>query len=175
MLKQKICWVGLAFVMLLMMGCISHGRTSYIHWSGMTHIYPLETKRALVKRLALSEIQVVEQGDHLRILIPVDNFFNIEKSRLRASKEPDLGLVAKLVLLYGRVPVFIQGYSDNVGYDRNNIERTMQQANDIAAVLWSQGVDQWRIQVEGYGSRFPIANNKTVEGREMNRRIEVKI
>ena len=103
------------------------------------------------------------------------DFFDVEKSELLVAKEPNLILIAKLISLYGNVPIFVRGYTDNVGYDVENVKRTTQQANDVAAVLWSYGLDKRYIHVQGYGSKLPIANNGSMKGREMNRRIEIWI
>jgi outer membrane protein OmpA-like peptidoglycan-associated protein len=135
--------------------------------------YRLETKRGLIKKLEQAGVQVVTHGDRLRVVLPVAHFFSVEKSELQKSQEPILELLAKLVMLYGNGPIFIGGYSNNIGYDRDNIKRTSQQANDVAAALWSYGVDQRRMYIQGYASKFPIATNKSMEGREMNSRIEV--
>lgn len=174
MLKQKNYFIYLIFFMaaLALAGCMPYGSTT--HWSNIGQARPLEGKRSLIKRLALDDVQVVEQSDHLRIIIPAD-FFDIEKSTLRMSKEPALELVAKLVLLYGNTPVFVQGFSNNIENEASNRESTTQQANDVAAVLWSYGVDQRRLRVKGYGSKFPIADNRTVEGRWYNHRVEIKV
>lgn len=173
MLKQKnylICLM--CFAALILAGCMPYG--SSVRSSSVGQVRPLEGKPSLIKRLALDDVQVVEQGEHLRIIIPAD-FFNIEKSKLRMSKEPALERVAKLVLLYRNAPVFVQGFSNNIENEASNMERTTEQANDVAAVLWSYGVDQRRLRVKGYGSKFPIADNRTVEGRWYNRRVEIKI
>jgi len=174
MLKQKNYLIGLMFLAALVLaGCMPHGSTA--HWPNIEQVRPLESKRSLIKRLAAYEVQVVEQNDHLRIIIPTDDFFDVDKSALWISKEPALALVAKLVLLYGNTPVFVQGFSDNIENEASNVERTTRQANDVAAVLWSYGVDQRRLRVKGYGSKFPIADNKTVQGRWYNYRIEIKV
>lgn len=174
MLKQKNYLRCLIFFMaaLVLAGCTPYGSTA--HWSS-AQVYPLEGKLSLMKRLAAYDVQVVEQGDHLRIIIPSDDFFDVDKSALWMSKEPALELVAKLVLLYGNTPVLVQGFSNNIENEASNMKRTTQQANDVAAVLWSYGVDQRRLRVQGYASKFPIANNRTVEGRRYNHRVEIKI
>lgn len=156
--------------------------TQYLHirkliWADNNYSidYPLETKRSLIKRLEQADVQVVTQGDRLRVLLPAAHFFSVDKSELQKSQEPVLKLLAKLIMLYGNTPVFIAGYSNNIGYDRDNIKRTSQQASDIKAALWSYGVDQRRMDIHGYANKFSIANNKTIKGREINSRIEITI
>jgi outer membrane protein OmpA-like peptidoglycan-associated protein len=48
-------------------------------------------------------------------------------------------------------------------------------AQAVADYLLSRGIDASRLQVKGYGKRNPIASNKTLEGRQKNQRVEIKI
>ena len=41
--------------------------------------------------------------------------------------------------------------------------------------LISKGLESARLKAKGFGSKNPVANNKTVEGRAKNRRVEFKI
>ena len=50
-----------------------------------------------------------------------------------------------------------------------------QYANSVAQYLISQGVSSNRIVANGFGSSNPIASNATPEGRQANRRVEVRI
>ena len=177
MLKQKF-WVALSIISVIALtftGCAGYeGVYSMRSYKpGMTQMRPLASKRTLIKRITAAKIQVVEEGDHLHVIIPIDHFFDIEKSTLRVSKQPALILVAELISLYGAGPLFVQGYSDNMGYDADNLRRSEEQANEVAAVLWAYGIDQRCIYVRGYGSKFSIADNGSVQGRAFNRRIEI--
>lgn len=181
MLKQKSC-IGLFMICVLALaltGCVRYPDTSIramrIESTALEQPYPLESRRLLIHRLTALRVQVVELGDRLRIILPIDRFFDVEKSKFRASKEPILVLISKLALLYGNSPIFVQGYSDNLGYEADNIARTTLEARQVAAILWSYGVDQRRMIVRGYGSRFPIADNRSMEGRRYNRRIEINL
>jgi flagellar motor protein MotB len=37
------------------------------------------------------------------------------------------------------------------------------------------GVDARRLEAEGYGEKFPVADNATEEGRAKNRRIDLRV
>ena len=42
-------------------------------------------------------------------------------------------------------------------------------------LLWAHGIDEGRLESQGFGSQYPIDNNKTQSGRENNRRVEFLI
>jgi len=48
-------------------------------------------------------------------------------------------------------------------------------ATAIKTYLVSKGISADRIEIEGFGSTTPIADNNTAAGRTKNRRVEIKI
>lgn len=69
----------------------------------------------------------------------------------------------------------IGGHTDNVGSDAKNLKLSLERANAIVAYLTAKGVDSSRLESKGYGAEEPIEENDTEEGRQKNRRTEVKI
>ena len=69
----------------------------------------------------------------------------------------------------------IGGYTDNIGSDEKNIILSLDRAKAIVAYLVSKGISNDRLVAKGYGAEDPIEDNSTEEGRQKNRRTEVKI
>jgi outer membrane protein OmpA-like peptidoglycan-associated protein len=69
----------------------------------------------------------------------------------------------------------VGGHTDNVGKADANIVLSQNRANTVRAYLLMKGIDSERVTARGYGMTEPIAENTTAEGRQMNRRTEVKI
>ncbi len=69
----------------------------------------------------------------------------------------------------------IGGYTDNIGSDEKNLVLSLERAKSIVAYLIAKGIDNNRLVARGYGANDPIADNDTDEGRQKNRRTEVKI
>jgi hypothetical protein len=67
----------------------------------------------------------------------------------------------------------IEGHTDSTGSYRNNLELSRRRAQAVADWLGQRGIAVSRLNVVGYGSSRPIADNGTVQGRERNRRIEI--
>jgi hypothetical protein len=68
----------------------------------------------------------------------------------------------------------IQGHTDNTGSYNLNMKLSLERAWAVADYLISKGTNASRLEVEGLGPDFPIANNSTTSGRELNRRVSIE-
>ena len=69
----------------------------------------------------------------------------------------------------------IMGHTDSRSSDRYNLTLSKNRAEAIRQFIVGRGISASRINALGLGEGYPIANNKTAEGRAKNRRIEAKI
>ena len=101
---------------------------------------------------------------------------------LFATNKSDLSVDAKASLTkFGAVlqdnadmDVAIYGHTDSTGSDEINDPLSLRRAQSVQNYLQETGVSAAQITVvEGKGSKEPVADNSTVEGRAMNRRVEV--
>ena len=98
--------------------------------------------------------------------------FEPGKSKLTTSAKAILTVLAERVRA-SRKDFVIQGYSDEVGDEQDNIQLTQQRADAVAAVFLSAGIKPSRIKSVGFGSSNPVASNQTQAGRAQNRRVEI--
>lgn len=81
----------------------------------------------------------------------------------------------KLVQLMNDNPsmkIQINGYTDNVGSDADNLKLSQARSQSVADYLVSKGIDAKRLSAKGFGETQPIADNTTEAGRATNRRTE---
>lgn len=93
-------------------------------------------------------------------------------------KEKAKPLLLKLVdpINQSKFDVNIEGHSDALTNPKiDNMELSLNRALVVARFLIANRVDKGKISVSGYGPYRPIDTNKTVEGRQRNRRVEVHI
>ncbi len=69
--------------------------------------------------------------------------------------------------------VVVEGHTDHLGTRRYNQRLSEKRANAIARALKSNGISAERIKAVGYGESRPVASNKTADGRQANRRVEI--
>lgn len=67
----------------------------------------------------------------------------------------------------------IQGHTDDVGSEANNMALSQRRAQTVMDYLVSKGVPAERLKAVGYGESRPKYDNKTADGRAQNRRIEI--
>lgn len=71
--------------------------------------------------------------------------------------------------------VEVAGHTDDRGDAAKNKQLSQARAEAVVAYLASKGVNRDRLTAVGYGQEKPVADNKTAEGRQKNRRVEFKI
>lgn len=71
--------------------------------------------------------------------------------------------------------VIIEGHTCNIGGADYNKKLSKERSFSVAKALEEKGISQNRITQKWKGMSEPIASNDTEEGRELNRRVEIKI
>ncbi len=100
--------------------------------------------------------------------------FATNKYDLNNAVKADLAKFANVLKEYNDADIAIMGHTDSTGNDAINDPLSLNRANSVASYLKSLGVSSEQIKsVEGYGSKIPVADNATAEGRQKNRRVEV--
>lgn len=96
-------------------------------------------------------------------------------SKISDSSMIALTNLANLLLQKTDYKIEIIGHSDNKGKEKNIQQSSEDLANAVKSFLLSKGIKEARIKTKGLGSALPIADNKTAEGRQKNRRVDYKI
>ena len=76
---------------------------------------------------------------------------------------------------YDAVEAEIAGHTDSLGDGGYNQSLSEERARVVRDYLVVRGVAAGRLTAAGYGESDPIADNDTEEGRERNRRVELRI
>ncbi len=118
------------------------------------------------------ELKKMKQGAK----IVVENIlFNSGKSTLKSSSFAELDKLADLLMENKDVRLEVSGHTDNVGSSAINKKISKARALAVRNYLVTKGVEEERLEYEGYGFDQPIADNSTAAGRAQNRRVEVKV
>lgn len=101
--------------------------------------------------------------------------FEVNSSRLTANAKAILNQVADSLTASSALRVEIGGHTDSQGSDSFNTKLSERRAQAVKDYLVARGIDTARLEVKGYGESQPIDTNETPEGRELNRRVEMKV
>lgn len=101
--------------------------------------------------------------------------FDFGKSTLRPDSFSELNELVSYMDWKKDDRIEIAGHTDNVGNDADNMKLSQQRAEAIKQYLAKKGVNSSRVTAKGYGASQPVADNNTEEGRQKNRRTEVRI
>ncbi|MGD9200059.1 MAG: OmpA family protein, partial [Chitinispirillia bacterium] len=71
------------------------------------------------------------------------------------------------------IKIEIRGHTDSVGSERSNRRLSLKRAERVREYLISKGISPQRLTPIGKGELEPIADNNTIEGRAINRRVEL--
>ncbi len=101
--------------------------------------------------------------------------FDFGKSTLRPTSFPTLDELVEYLQRKDDERVEIGGHTDNIGTAAKNMKLSQERAQSIVNYLISKGIAMERLVAKGYGATDPVAENNTEDGRQRNRRTEVKI
>jgi len=100
--------------------------------------------------------------------------FEFDKSRLTVRADSLLDLVAISLKKKPDVKVEVTGHTDWTGSEAYNQNLSIQRAEAVRDYLIRNGVKAENLTFKGLGETTPMADNKTAEGRALNRRVELK-
>ena len=102
---------------------------------------------------------------------------NFESNSAKILKEsyPKVVLFAEFMKNNPTYKVQIVGHTDSSGISAKNLILSQDRAESVKTALADEGIDISRITTAGRGELDPVADNRTLEGRRLNRRIEVKL
>jgi outer membrane protein OmpA-like peptidoglycan-associated protein len=134
----------------------------------------------------LPGVQVDEKGCEIVIAPPTpevnlnlvvlssETSFEFNSAQLKPAAFPELDKLLAEMKKYPMSRWRIEGHTDNIGSEDGNIKMSKLRAESVLNYFVSRGIPQGRFEVVGLGSRQPVADNATPEGKAKNRRVEIK-
>jgi outer membrane protein OmpA-like peptidoglycan-associated protein len=101
-------------------------------------------------------------------------YFDFNSATLRPESDPVLKEISEALKHNPKWKIKIDGHTDNVGGDAYNQRLSERRAQSVLEALTQRyGITADRMTPEGFGASRPKATNDTVEGRALNRRVEL--
>ncbi len=110
-----------------------------------------------------------------KVIVFEDFLFDFDKADLRPEAEPKLLEAYNTIKENPEKTYIIVGHTDSYGSDSYNDKLGSRRANAVLNALIKKGIDAKNITVKSAGETEPKCTNDTSEGRQCNRRVEIKI
>jgi outer membrane protein OmpA-like peptidoglycan-associated protein len=101
--------------------------------------------------------------------------FEPDSARLRPSALEQLKNISAILTAYPNVHVKIGGYTDNTADSAYNLKLSADRATAAMNQIAALGIDRSRLSAEGFGEQHPVADNSTSDGRQRNRRVDIRV
>jgi putative exosortase-associated protein (TIGR04073 family) len=141
-------------------------------------VYGLSDRYLAAELAELRQIpgaQVERTGGAVVVRFPGDLLFALGSSSLSADAQARLRSVADTLTQHPGTRIQIQGFTDSTGTEEFNLRLSVARAETVSSYVVAQGIDANRIDTAGYGTTRAVASNDTLEGRRLNRRVEIQI
>lgn len=132
-------------------------------------------KQAAEMEQDLAGAKIERVGEGIKVTFDSGLLFDVDKATLRPASQAQLSKLAVILNKYQDTNILLEGHTDSTGTAEHNLELSRLRAESVGNYLTSLGVNPARFTITGYGETQPIAENATLEGRQLNRRVEVAI
>ncbi len=144
------------------------------------HFAELEDR--LKHELNESRVEISQYKNRMTVIkLTSEVLFKSGSANIQPNGLKVLAVIAESLNAYPERAISIEGHTDNVRIGQRSSYATnweLSAARALAAVNFFQQdnqVDPQRLQVVGHGEFQPVSSNETVEGRQLNRRIEIRL
>ena len=114
-------------------------------------------------------------GEGIKITFDSGVLFDVDKATLRPNAKTNLIKLSAILNKYEDTDILIEGHTDSTGSEDHNMDLSIRRSQSVSSYLATNRVLPTRFNLVGYGETQPIADNATLEGRQLNRRVEIAI
>ncbi len=138
--------------------------------------YYMDTQEAkLRKQLRGTGVSVQRDGNNINLIMPGNITFASNGRNLNSKFYNVLDSVVLVVQEFNKTTIVVAGYTDSTGSNAYNQRLSEDRANSVADFFVNKRVTRARFDVVGFGEKNPIADNKSKQGRSLNRRVEITL
>ncbi|WP_339626768.1 OmpA family protein [uncultured Winogradskyella sp.] len=174
--KKKNYWLLLLLLFLVLAGILYFvfgGNKEAVTEPEIKELTIKETKQSPITEI-ITDIKsgINTEGTSLNFH---EILFEYNSDKIVEESNTYLNEILKAMQDIAALSIQIIGHTSNEGRDSYNETLSLKRAQAVKNYLTKNGINAKRLSVIGKGSKNPIANNNTAEGKKLNRRIEVVI
>lgn len=121
------------------------------------------------------QAELVRTSEGINITFQPDFYFESSSATLSQGAVVILSDISTVLNDYPFTELFIEGHADSSGNQEFNRTLSQLRAKNVAIFMRDHNVTASRMAIVGYGATRPVASNATPAGRQLNRRVLVKI
>jgi outer membrane protein OmpA-like peptidoglycan-associated protein/Tol biopolymer transport system component len=144
-------------------------RKGYLFYSDVYALANNSFDSIYQKNIPLQPIEVKSSMVMKHILFENNQFTLLPVSMVELDK------MVQLLQQNPTVKILVKGHTDNNGKAKDNQKLSTNRAQAVVTYLLQKGIEKTRLQFKGLGATQPIADNKTLAGKALNRRTEIEI
>jgi len=135
-----------------------------------------DLEKALAKERDAGAVDVAKLDNNIvRVTMTDQTAFEVDSAEIKAGFRPSMDKIAAIVNRYGKTHLMVVGHTDNTGSDQHNQALSERRAQSVQQYFTEKGVIPQRLAAAGKGEAEPRASNASVDGRRLNRRVEIFI
>jgi outer membrane protein OmpA-like peptidoglycan-associated protein len=120
-------------------------------------------------------LEVVETEKEIQVSLGSEILFDTGRYDLKPAATTALESLLMLLARYPEAPILIEGHTDSAGTAPSNQVLSDRRAAAVKQWLVDHAISAASITTRGHGQTTPIATNDTPEGRQKNRRVEIRV
>jgi choice-of-anchor C domain-containing protein len=120
-------------------------------------------------------LSIRESADEILVELGSEVLFDTGRFELKPDATEALRGLVGILAKYPNAPIVIEGHTDSVGSAQSNQVLSENRAAAVRQWLAGNGIAASRLSTKGFGATVPIAPNDTPEGRQRNRRVEIRV
>src|SRR5688500_4667035 len=120
-------------------------------------------------------VSVTRNGANVILNMPGNVTFKTASADLNSGFFRVLDSVSLVLKEFDKTIIDVEGHTDSDGTDTYNQQLSLNRAQSVGSYLQSRGVNGQRIVAFGAGEARPVASNGTPDGKQQNRRVELKL
>lgn len=132
-------------------------------------------KQAEEMQKELENAKVERVGEGIALSFDSGILFEFNSSTLQPEAKTNISKLADILKKYPDSNILVTGHTDSDGTEQYNQTLSEKRAKAVSDYTIAQGINSSRLSTKGLGEAEPVASNETVEGKQLNRRVEIAI
>lgn len=130
---------------------------------------------AIKDTISLPDYIEIEKINHDTSIVLNNIFFEFDKAELLPQSNGELDRLSTQLAMYPELAIVIEGHTDNMGTFEYNMNLSLERAQAVVNYLKNKRIPNGQISYEGHGYTRPLSENRTEQGRQLNRRVAFRL